>query len=386
VLDAMFSRACEEAAARFDVPALVVGVCSSDGVTKLHGVGCEPDTRFLVASVTKPMTATLAARVLDLEATTGVWPEDVRVRHLLAHTSGFAGEHGDLARFGDGDDALGSVVAELPTVRRLLPVDRVWSYANSGYWLAGWLAAEAAGTSFEEALHRHVLGPAGMASSGFDEPDLEGTGKLARPMPYPRARRPSGGLVTDATDLIRFGRWQLAEPWTEVLRRPYARPVSGVYGYGFAGQRVAGVDVWGHPGSAWGFQASLLVVPGRGAVFAGLTNSDIGSKALTELEDLWFERVIGARRPVAETVALSPSALQAFAATYANDDLTVTLEVDGDRLAGQLASGGDAVAVVARPIGERRFEVVGGPRDRERFDFPLNGFIRVGSTLLERVA
>jgi len=382
----MFLRVCEEAAARFEVPALVVAVCSSDGIAELHGVGCEPDTRFLVASVTKPMTATLAARLLDLDAPSGVWPEDVRVGHLLAHTSGFAGEHGDLARFGEGDEALGALVAELPAVRRLIEADSVWSYANSGYWLAGWLAAEAAGTTFEEALHRHVLAPAGMASSGFDAPDLAGTGRLARAEPYPRARRPSGGLVADATDLIRFGRWQLAEPWTELLRRPYAKPVSGVYGYGFLGQRVGGVDIWGHPGSAWGFQTSLLLVPDRGAVFAGLTNSDTGSKALTELEDLWFERVIGTRRPVAETVAVSPSALQSFAGTYGNEDLTVTVERDGERLAGQMSSDGESVAVVARAIGERRFEVVGGPYDRERFDFPLGGFIRVGSTLLERVA
>jgi CubicO group peptidase (beta-lactamase class C family) len=386
VLDAMFLRACEEAAARFEVPALVVAVCSSDGVTELHGVGCEPDTRFLVASVTKPMTATLAAHVLDLDAATGVWPEDVRTRHLLAHTSGFTGEYGDLARFGEGDDALATLVAELPAMRRLLPVDQVWSYANSGYWLAGWLAAEAAGTSFEEALRRHVLAPAGMASSGFDEPDLEGTGHFARPFPYPRARRPSGGLVTDATDLIRFGRWQLAEAWTDGLRRPYAKPVSGVYGYGFFGQRVGGIDVWGHTGSAWGFQASFLLVPDRGAVFAGLTNSDTGSRALTELEDLWFERVIGARRPVAETVPLAPSVLESFAGTYENDDLTVSVQRDGERLVGELSSAAESVAVVARAIGDRRFEVVGGRHDRERFDFPLNGFIRVGSTLLERVA
>jgi CubicO group peptidase (beta-lactamase class C family) len=386
VLDPMFLRACEDAADRFEVPALVVGVCSSDGVTELHGVGCEPDTRFLVASVTKPMTASLAVRLLDLDASTGVWPEDVRVRHLLTHTSGFVGEHGDLERFGEDDDALDALVAELPSVRRLLGADQVWSYANSGYWLAGWLAANAAGATFEEALRRHVLAPAGMASSGFDEPDVEGTGRFASERPYPRARRPSGGLVADATDLLRFGSWQLAEPWAAALRRPYAKPVSGVYGYGLFGQRVGGVEVWGHPGSAWGFQASLLFVPDRGAVFAGLTNSDVGSKALAELEDLWFERLLGWRRPVAETVHLAPAALQAFAGTYASDDLSATVEPDGDRLAAEMVMRGEPVAVHARPIGERRFEVVGGLFDRERFDFPLEGFARVGSTLLERVA
>src|SRR5581483_8493392 len=382
----MFVQACEDAAARFEIPALVVGVCSADGVTELHAIGCEPDTRFLIASVTKPMTATLAARLLDLDAVTGVWPDDVRVRHLLSHTSGFAGEYGDLGRFGDGDDALDRLVADLPAVHRLVGVDEVWSYANTGYWIAGRLAAEAAGSTFEEAFRTHVLGPAGMASAGFDQPELAGTGRLARAEPYPRARRPSGGLVADVTDILRFGRWQLAEQWTAALRRPVAKPVSGVYGYGFFGERVGGVDVWGHPGSAWGFQSNLLLVPDRGEVFAGLTNSDIGSRALAEIEDLWFERVVGARRALAATVALPSVVLERFAGTYGNDDMTVTVEPDGDRLAGQMTAQNESVAVVARAIGERRFEVVSGLYDRQRFDFPLEHFIRVGSTLLERVA
>jgi hypothetical protein len=89
---------------------------------------------------------------------------------------------------------------------------------------------------------------------------------------------------------------------------------------------------------------------------------------------------------VAETVPVPPSALQSFAGTYGNENLTVTVERDGERLAGRMSSDVESVAVVARAIGERRFEVVGGRHDRERFDFPLDGFIRVGSTLLERVA
>src|SRR5262245_40581481 len=112
--------------------------------------------------------------MLDLDASTGVWPDEVRVRHLLSHTSGFDGEIGDLARFGDGDDALGRAVAELPCARRWLGVDEVWSYANSGYWLAGWLAAERAGSTYEEALAARVLGAAGLEATSFDEPDLGG--------------------------------------------------------------------------------------------------------------------------------------------------------------------------------------------------------------------
>ena len=385
MLDSTFLRVCEDAAERFAVPALAVGVASADGTVELHSIGCELDARFRIASVTKPMTASLVARTVDLDAATGVWPDDVRVRHLLAHTSGFDCEVRDVSAFGDGDDALAALVGELPTVRRFAPTERVWSYSNAGYWLAGWLAAQVDGGTYEDALRRHVLAPAGMASADFGEPDLPGTGQGSGADPYPRARRPSGGVVTDVTDVVRFGRWQLSEAWTAALRRPVGKPVSGVYGLGFYGERVGSVEVWGHSGSHSGFQSSLLLAPDRGAVFAGLTNSGSGGRALALVEDEWLERTVGSRRGRRDSVELAPEALAAFAGTYANSDLTAAISLGEPGLLAELTADGDAFSVAARPIGERRFEIVGGPLDGNRFDFPLEGFARVGSRLLPRV-
>ncbi len=385
MLDSTFLQLCEDAAARFDVPAMAIGTASPDGTVELHAVGCDVDTRFQIASVTKPMTAALAVSLLDLEAPTGVWPDDVHVRHLLAHTSGFACELASDAALGNGDDALAAAVARLPAVPRLVGVDRAWSYGNTGYWLAGWLAATAAESTFEDALRQHVLGPAAMANAGFDDPDVPGTGRGASEAPYPRYRRPSGGVVTDVGDVVRFGRWQLAEPWTAALRRPLGKPVSGVYGLGLFGERVAGIDVWGHPGSSLGFQSSFLLVPDRGAVFAGLTNSGGGARALVELEELWLERVVGARRERRATVELAPAVLGSFAGTYADVETTAVVSPGGDGLLVDVTEDGETVTLSARPIGARRFEVVGGEFDGDRFDFPLDGFARVGSVLLARV-
>jgi CubicO group peptidase (beta-lactamase class C family) len=385
VLDSTFLQACEDAAARFEVPALAVGTASADGTIELHAVGCELETRFRIASITKPMTAALAVSLLDLDAPTGVWPDDVRVRHLLSHMSGFDCELGGELRFGDGDDALDAAVEELPTVDRLVAADTAWSYANTGYWLAGWLAAESAGSTFEDALREHVLGPAGMANAGFDAPDLPGSGPGATTDPYPRARRPSGGVVTDIGDVVRFGRWLSFDPGATVLRRPLGKPVTGVYGLGLFGQRVGGVEIWGHPGSAFGFQSSLLVAPGPGAVFAGLSNSGNGSRALTELEELWLERVTGSRRERRDTVELPPEVLDGFAGTYANGELEAVVAAGGHALTARVTMDGDELEIDARAIGPRRFEVVGGPFDGDRFDFPLDGFGRFGSRLARRV-
>jgi hypothetical protein len=147
------------------------------------------------------------------------------------------------------------------------------------------------------------------------------------------------------------------------------------------GERIGGVDVWGHSGSWGGFQSSLLLIPDRDAVFVVLTNASLGSKAIREVEDELFQRLLGTRRRVPETFDLSDEARAAFSGAYANSDAgyEVTFAVDGLFLKIE----DDEFA--ARPIGERTFEIIEGDRVRERFDFPLEGFGRFGSRLAQRI-
>jgi CubicO group peptidase (beta-lactamase class C family) len=384
-MDSTFLRACEAWADRFEVPALQLALLDVDGNAEDIALGCDPGDRFRIASITKPVTASAAVQLLDLDATTGVWPDDVRVRHLLSHTSGFDSELGDLARFGDGPDALRAAVAELPGIGRLLGSGDVFSYANSGYWLAGRLIAQAAGSTYEEAVSAHVLQPAGLSSTDFGEPSLAGTGADAARTSYPRARRPSGGLVSCAADVAAFGRWQLASTWSAVLRRPQTALAGGEhYGFGFAGEHVGGSEVWGHAGSYGGFQSALLLVPERGAVFAGLTNSGRGKLALREIEDLWLERVIGVRRAARPTVDLASGDLEAFTGLYENGSSTASVEVGGSGLCVSFGGGDEPVEVTARPVGAAMFEIVGGDYDRDSFDFPRPGLARFGSVLVRR--
>jgi len=380
-LDSGFLRACEAAALAWDVPALAVGVAVGDEVETV-GLGCDAEARFRVASITKPFTALLTLDLLDAETPTGVWSREVRVRHLLSHTSGYDCELAgvDQAAFEEEPNPLSAQLGAVASVRRWLGVEQCWSYANSGYWLAGWLAGRAAGSSYEEALDARVVRPLGLAATAFDaQPDLPGTGPEANGCPYPRARRPSGGLVSNVPDLLRFGRRLLAEPQMRIV---HGRPISGVYGLGLAGERVGGVEAWGHPGSWGGYQSSLLTVPDRDAVFVGLTNSSNGGKALDEVEDLFFERLLGARRAVPRAAELPDAALEELAGSYANSDgwFDVSFAVGG------LAVRFDDGEFHARAIGEHTFEITEGTRIRERFDFPLEGFGRFGSRLAERVA
>jgi CubicO group peptidase (beta-lactamase class C family) len=382
-MDSPFQAICEAAAIEWSVPALAVG-SSVGGSVSTVSVGCTPQTLFRAASVTKPFTALLALDLLDLEETTEVWPRDVRVRHLLSHTSGFACELGedDLGRFGDGDDALARAVAALPGVTRYVGVEQAWSYANTGYWLVGRLAALRAGRSYEDALAERVIRPAGLESTSFGEPEVEGSGPESGAGPYPRARRPSGGLVSNVDDLLRFGRRLLELQDAKRLRIVHGKPTAGVYGLGLSGFRIHGVDVWGHDGSYGGFQSTLLVVPERDAVFVGLTNSGLGGKALYSISDEFFARVIGAKRRVRDSVELTRDALEGFTGSYAHSGgwYDVSLAPPG------LLVTMDEGELSARAIGESTFEITHGDHIRERFDFPLEGFGRFGSRLAPRVA
>jgi D-alanyl-D-alanine carboxypeptidase len=382
VIDTRFHAVCEAAAVAWDVPAIALGIALGEKVETLE-IGCDSGTRFRIASITKPFTAMLALELLELEDSTGIWPSDVRLRHLLSHTSGYDCEMGDMSRFGDGDDALAAAVAELPTVRRWVGVEQAWSYSNAAYWLAGWLCGRAADATYEEALGERIVRPLRLDATSFEgNPDVPGTGRYVEEEPYPRPRRPSGGLISNVADLLRFGRHHLATPNSARMRIVHGKPVGGVYGLGLGGERVAGVEVWGHAGSYGGYQSQLLLVPDRDAVFVALTNGSTGRQALREIEDAFFERILGEGRQPREPVELPGDALESFAGTYANSDAwtEVTTRPDG------LLVTSDDVEMPARPIGERTFEITAGEFVRDRFDFPLEGFGRFGGRLAERVS
>src|SRR5207247_9381535 len=109
--------------------------------------------------------------------------------------------------------------------------------------------------------------------------------------PYPRARRPSGGVTSSVIDVARLGRLLLADPLLRRMSVPHGKPSGGVYGLGLFGERVGGVEVWQHPGSYGGCHSSPVRFPDRDAVFAGLTNASNGRQALRRIEDEFFERV-----------------------------------------------------------------------------------------------
>ncbi|MEU8140018.1 serine hydrolase domain-containing protein [Streptodolium elevatio] len=244
------------------VPNAAAAVVGADGaVLGTHG---PTGMRFQLASVTKPLTAYAVLVAIEeggVELDEPAGPEGATVRHLLAHTAGYAFDHERvMARPGD---------------RRI--------YSNAGFEVLVRHVQEACGIPFPVYLNEAVFRPLGMTDSS-----LEGS--------------PASGGVSTVDDLARFAAELMAPkllaPETVAAATSVAFPgLDGVVpGYGL--QRPndwgLGFEIRGHKSPHWtGARNSpatfghfgqrgtfLLVDPQAGAATVCLADRDFGTWAI----------------------------------------------------------------------------------------------------------
>ena len=164
-----------------EVYARAAGLADREG-----DVPMQRDTIFRLASVTKPIVATAVLRLVDLgliglndrvtrylpwftPANPDGSPADIRIHHLLTHTSGLvysavppdasAGLSGPL-------NTLTESLQAIARVKLAFAPGTAWDYGTSIDVLGGVLAA-INGSSVEDALRRYVTGPLGMVDTHF---------------------------------------------------------------------------------------------------------------------------------------------------------------------------------------------------------------------------
>ena len=157
------------------------------------GVQVTTSDRWQIGSMTKAMTATLAAILVE-DGVIGwdtkpidVWPElaadihpgfrDTTLRQLLSHTSGMKRDDS----FAAAEDAAPGTLTQKRRAwaERLLTRAPEFStgahnYSNVGYVVAGAMLETRAGVSWESALTTRVFAPLGMTHSGFGPPGTPG--------------------------------------------------------------------------------------------------------------------------------------------------------------------------------------------------------------------
>ncbi|MEU6737097.1 serine hydrolase domain-containing protein [Streptomyces physcomitrii] len=244
------------------VPTAAAAVVRADG--SVAGVRGPADTRFALASVTKPLAAyavlvALEEGALELDEPAG--PEGATVRHLLAHTSGLAfDEHR---------------VQAAPGERRI--------YSNAGFEVLGEHLAKASGIDFAEYLRQAVLEPLGMGATSLDgSPAKDGVSTLADLTRF--AAELQAPRLLDIRTLAEAMTVQY--PGTKGVLPGYGHQSPNDWGLGFEIRgaksphwtgRSSSPRTFGHFGQSGTF---LWVDPDAGAACVVLTDRDFGPWAV----------------------------------------------------------------------------------------------------------
>jgi len=260
---------------------------------------------FEIGSITKQFTATCILMLqqdgkLSVEdkiskhlANTPVAWSNVRIRHLLSHTSGIRSYTG-LDGF-----ALTRKLKQAEFIRELekqplefQPGDS-WKYSNSGFSLLGYIIENVSGRSYWAFLHERILDPLGMASTVDRNPGNLITNRVSG---YEQTNHLHINRDYDLTDVFSAGaiastvgdlaRWSAALDGYQMLTaatkgtawspQPLNDGKPTKYGFGWFIERVEGHRAVGHGGSTSGFNGSLQRFPDDQLAVILLTNTDEG--------------------------------------------------------------------------------------------------------------
>ncbi|HLZ83548.1 MAG TPA: serine hydrolase, partial [Caulobacteraceae bacterium] len=324
------------------------------------GRAVTPETMFEAGSISKPLTAVAALRLVeagrldlnqDVNARLRAWrvPENaftaqqkVTLRRLLSHGAGLTVHGFNGYR---RDETVPSTVEVLngqapansaPVVVEAVPGVR-WAYSGGGYVVTQLLLAETTGLSFPDLMRREVLDPAGMAHSTYEQPlpaslhDRAATGYRRDGTPvagswnvYPEMA--AAGLWTTPSDLARWAievQADYAGRSRRLLSPAMARQMLtnqiGPWGLGVQLTDQDGTRRFGHGGDDQGFQNDLeAFTTGSGQGVVIMTNGDAGSELIPEILRA-VARTYGwkALQPELRTVvAVDPAVLDRYAGGY----------------------------------------------------------------------
>ena len=359
----------EERMRFYDVPAVSIAVIDDGRIAWARawgeaeagsGVPADTATLFQAASISKPVAALAAMRLVeqgrlaldeDVNARLTSWrvpenahtaTEKVTLRRLLSHSAGttvhgFPGYAADAAVPTTVQVLDGRAPANTAPVRVDTTPGSLWRYSGGGYTIVQLLMTDVAGQPFAELMREQVLRPAGMVHSTF-----------AQPLPADRARQaatahdgggapwPGGyhtypeqaaaGLWTTPSDLARLlidVRRAHAGEAGRVVTPQTARTMltrqAGEYGLGFGLPGGGDTLIFSHGGSNEGFRAYAAMEAHSGDGVVVMTNGENGAtlameilRAISREYDMPF-----ARPTERDAIPMDAAALAEYAGTYA---------------------------------------------------------------------
>jgi CubicO group peptidase (beta-lactamase class C family) len=287
------------------------------GVAAKDGQPVTPDTLFQAASISKPLTALAALRMVeakqlaldaDINTLLASWKlppgpkgEHATLRQLLSHTagtsvSGFPGYAHDAAVPTLVQVLDGAAPANTKPVRIETAPGGDWRYSGGGYTVVQQALIDRAGKPFPALLQESVLAPLGMKDGSFSQPlpasllaraavPHDGKGEPYKGGPYTYPELAAAGLWTTPSDLARFaiGIQRNADAQGNPLLSPamantMLTPVKNGYGLGLNIDGKGPSLSFAHGGSNRGFQNSLFAYASKGEGIVVMTNGDAGAE------------------------------------------------------------------------------------------------------------
>jgi len=320
------TRSLEAEMRRLHVPGVSVAVIRNGklawakgyGVAGPDGAPVTPQTLFQAASISKPVTAMAALKMveagqLDLDAdintvlTTWKLPpgpakRTVTLRQLLSHTagttvSGFPGyatgvQVPTLPQVLDG-----KAPANTGPVRIEGTPGDAWNYSGGGYTVVQQAMIDRAKRPFDALLEETVLKPIGMQESSFAQPlpaallaraavphDAQGKPYAGGPYTYPELA--AAGMWTTPSDLVKFAlaiQGGGASVLSPTMQQTMLRPVMNGYALGLNIDGKAPRHAFGHGGSNMGYQNTMYAYVAKGDGVIVMTNGDAGSELAQSL-------------------------------------------------------------------------------------------------------
>ncbi|MEM8514353.1 CubicO group peptidase (beta-lactamase class C family) [Massilia sp. MP_M2] len=356
-----------DAMKRLNVPGVSVAVIKDGKVAWTRGYGVAwtggpavtPQTLFQAASLSKPVAAMAALRMveqgkLDLDAgidqalTSWTLPKGdgmPSLRQLLSHTggmsvSGFPGYAADKSVPTLQQVLDGAGPANTKAIRVNAAPGSAFRYSGGGYTVVQQAMIDRAGQPFDATMQALVLAPLGMTASTYAQPlPASLAPNAARPhdedgKPYPGGaytypEQAAAGLWSTPQDLARFAiaiqqgaAGATGGVLTPAMTRAMLQPVKNNYALGLSIEDSG--KGFSHGGSNQGFKAVIYaaVADGSGAVI--LTNGDNGIDVAAGLmraiayEYKWDTNQTKLRK----AVALAPETRRTLVGRYQLDAVT----------------------------------------------------------------
>jgi CubicO group peptidase (beta-lactamase class C family) len=188
----------------------------------------QPDTKFRIASVSKPVVAILVMKLVEqgkisLDGRVSDYLPDFRkdankitVRHLLSHTSGLPGGAGSL----DGREMRDPVTrAELmkPSAENQLEFEpgTKMRYGGASYVVLAMIVEKIAGKPYGEVLRETIFEPLGMRDTGIE--DAAGTVEMP-PGARMRVKNPNPVIERLATGYVKTREGYIRAPYMDMSR------------------------------------------------------------------------------------------------------------------------------------------------------------------------